>query len=158
MPCLLRFLTMKAMLNKDLGRRRLILVAAILALVIASCRDKDDNIIGPGPGPSGEWRIELENTTTLYVPNDTVDVRLFDPTDVLATGRLLRFRCEEDSGRITASASTTTSSWGCNPPLLYWGNGSDDQENPNETIHAYYISGAETLAHAFRSYRIQQRP
>ena len=103
------------------------------------------------------WNISLEEVSTLYVPNDTIDVHLYDPNGELAIGLPLTFRAEFDSNQVTHNAQTTSSSWGCNPPLLYWGDGNDDPDNPVETIHAFYIASQETLAHAYRAYAVRPR-
>jgi len=141
-------------------------ISILTILTIAGCREKDTPT-GPNGNPDGEWQIALENTSTLFITvdgpsilGDTIDVRLFTPEGVLAVGKALRFAAEVDVTPITAFATTVDTlslSYGCNPALYYWGNGSDDQENPTEIIHAYYIEGSDTLAHASRSYAIAPR-
>ena len=142
----------------------ILITTALIALLVSSCREKDDNIVGPGPGPGGSWIVILEDVPTLFVPNDTINVRLFNPQGALSIGQTLRFAAVVDSIPITRTAQTSDTVsrfWGCNPPLLYWGDGSEDQETPSETIHAYFINPDpphDTLAHAFRSYRVLPRP
>ena len=137
-----------------------LLLSVVVLFVVSACRDKDNTIVGPGPGPGNGWSLDLENTPVLYVPNDTISVHLTDPDGNPALGKTLSFRAEFDSNQVTHNAQTTSSSWGCNPPLLYWGDGSDDQDNPVETIYAYYIDPGtppDTLARASRSYAVRQR-
>lgn len=137
-----------------------LLLSAGLLLLMSACRDKERTIVGPGPGPGNGWSIDLENTPVLYVPNDTITVRLTNPEGNPALGKLLTFRAEFDVSQVTHNAQTTSSAWGCNPPLLYWGDGSDDQDNPVETIYAYYIDPVtppDTLARASRSYSVRPR-
>src|SRR5512139_2080394 len=66
-----------------------VLFAASCCLFFTACRQKDNNITGPGPGPNGSWSIVLDTASTLHVPNDTISVRLFDPQGLLAAGKLL---------------------------------------------------------------------
>lgn len=144
--------------------KHVLLFAVLLLITVVSCREKDDTT-GPEPPPGGSWRIVLEDVATLYVPNDTINVRLYAPDDSVAVGKLLRFSCDVDTGRVTQFATTTNPNgqypWGCNPALIYWGDGSDDQEDPYETIRAYYInlqSPYDTLADTSRTYRVAPRP
>ncbi len=142
-----------------------VLIASIL-IMATGCREKDTPT-GPDSTQPGSWHITLEDTSTLYITvdgsniyGDTVDVRLYGSGGALSIGSLLRFSAEVDVTPITGFATTvdtSSMSWGCNPALYYWGDGSDDQENPTEIIHAYYIVDSETLAHASRSYRIAPR-
>jgi hypothetical protein len=143
--------------GERLSQTTLLLSVAVL-FVVSACRDKDNTIVGPGPSPGNGWSLDLENTPVLYAPpNDTINVHLTDPEGNPAIGKTLTFRAEFDSNLVTHNAQTTSSSWGCNPPLVYWGNGSDDQDNPVEIIYAYYIDPTthDTLAQALRSYAVR---
>lgn len=141
------------------------MVLTLSFLLFAGCRDKAGPT-GPGPGPTGDWQIVLEDTSTIYVPlgggnSDPIKVRLFDPNGNIAPGKLLSFTSDVEPNRVTPSATTTDTlgqyPWGCNPALIYWGTGGDDQENPHEIIHAYYVNlqTHDTLADTTASYRVQ---
>jgi hypothetical protein len=136
----------------------ILLFLVVLVICVSACRDKESTIVGPGPGPGNGWNIDLENTPVLYAPpNDTINVHLTNPEGNPSIGKTLTFRAEFDSNQVTHNAQTTSSSWGCNPPLVYWGNGSDDQDNPVEIIYAYYIDpiSHDTLARASRTYSVR---
>ncbi len=137
------------------------LVVALAALILATpgCRHKDSTIVGPTDTSSTQYHIELEDTSTIYVPNDTITVHMYDQGNVLQIGRPLTFRAEFDSNRVTHWATSTSTAWGCNPPLVYSGSGGGGQDNPVEVIHAYYVdpTSRDTLAHAFRTYMVRPR-
>ena len=159
--------------NQFVKSQRAILMALasviIASLILSACREKDSPIIGPEPPPTGDWRIALDPTPTLFITiigegieGDTISVRLFRPDNSLAVGFPLRFAADADVDRIVHNATTTDTSgtmpWGSNPALYYWGDGTGDEENSSETVHAYYIDGGDTLAVATQSYNIQLRP
>ena len=141
----------------------------LLSLIaFVACREKDP-VVPVGPLPTGQWYIALEDTTTIVVPqgggnSDPIDVRLIEPGGSIATGKLLYFSCDFDVNHVTSSALSTDTTgqypWGCNPALIYWGDGSDDQEQPIEMIHAYYVDlqTHDTLADTAVTYRIVQLP
>ncbi len=142
--------------------------AVVLSLSLSpfvSCRDKAGPT-GPGPGPTGEWHIMLDDTSTIYVPvgggnSDPIYVRLFDPNGNISSGKLLSFTADVEPDHVTSTATSMDTlgqyPWGCNPPLIYWGAGGNDQENPHEIIHAYYVSlqTHDTLADTTATYRVQ---
>lgn len=138
-----------------------LLIAALCVMLAVSCHDK--NIIGPNDGNGSAWRITLEDKDTLYVPNAMIKVRLYGPDGLLSVGQPVSFSADVDSLAITHSATTTDTvadPLGCNPDLIYWGNGSDDQETPIEIIHAFYVNLAnhDTLARTSQMYLIRQTP
>src|SRR5512145_1488597 len=140
-----------------------ILIALSISVVAMSCREKDGNISGPGPDPNGSWAIVLDTASTLYVPNDTISVRLFDPQGMLAVGKLLRLAAtisQDSVSAVVTTADTLSRPWGSNPPVYYWGTGdTGGQEQPHEIILAYYIDSdtQDTLAQTSKFYHVTQR-
>lgn len=135
---------------------------SLLLLSFYGCRSKE-TVVGPSDSTSGHWHIALDTSATLFIPNDTLYVRLFDPNGVLAVGKLLNFAAEVDTNHVTSVATTwdtTVYWWGANPAVIYFGTGGNDQDNPHDVIDAYYIDlqSHDTLAHTSRAYRVLPRP
>lgn len=141
----------------------MILLAVLLTLLTSTCRPKDDTINGPGPGPGGSWSIVLDTSSTLYVPNDTISVRLFTPEGPLATGKLLNFEATISVDSISQFATTRDTigaPWGTQSPVYYWGTGDTGGQEPrHELIYAYYIDlqTDDTLAVTSRFYLVADR-
>ena len=141
-----------------------LLAMAVLLLLISACRPKDDTSVGPGPGPGGSWSIRLDTSSTLYVPNDTISVRLFTPEGAWAPGKLLHLESTVSPDSITAqtttAADTLSRPWGSISPVVYWGTGdAGGQELPHESVNAFYIDlqTHDTLARASAAYRVTHR-
>jgi hypothetical protein len=147
------------------GMKWLFIGAMAAAILLAACRSKDNNIVGPPPDGTGSWTISLDSSDTLYVPNDTIAVRLFDPTGAWASARALQLQAtisvDSVSSQATTASDTLSHPWGTLTPVYYWGSGdAGGQEQPHEIIHAYYVDpqSHDTLAETSRFYYVAPRP
>jgi len=141
----------------------MILSAVLFTLITSACRPKDDTINGPGPGPGGSWSVVLDTSSTLYVPNDTVSVRLFSPDGSLATEKVLKFEATisvDSISQFATTRDTVGAPWGTQIPVYYWGTGdTGGQESRHELINVIYIDlqTHDTLARTSRSYLVADR-